>query len=580
MDAGNAFERQVFAGIAASAVSSVTVVGDTRAAAQEATMAAVVSGATVVLGADLPDDLAGRRTGKPDVLARVAATWVPVDVKHHRLTEASEGSTLKWSPLDDIDPRTARVSEGLRFRRGKLADDAMQLAHYWRMLEALGLAGAPDVALGGVIDRDEKVWWIDLAEPRWRLWWADDPVSTLGWYDHEFAFRLDVIAHTLQRRVAGGLPRKVEPVWTSECGACPWREVCRSELEESDHVSLLPRSTYPKFVEHRRRHHVTRRAVAALDPVTAWVMHGDLPGGSKVDVAAVIEAAEAATPETSIVELIGARRATWIRRLAAAGVESVADVGVLDATTAGYGSASVGHLPELIDQARAVVAGVAHRRRGVDRVVVRRADVEVDVDMESCEAGVYLWGTRALESGDGSSPRYRPFVTWEELTPERESAVFVEFWTWLTEQREAAHASGRSFTAYCYTSAENTQMRRILARDLPGLPDPSVVEAFMASDGWVDLHEVFKRQIVTGHGNGLKQVAHLAGFTWRDDDPGGDQSTVWYALATGDPEADVRHEYRARLLAYNEDDIAATAELRGWMDRDAQTLPSIGARHG
>ena len=94
------------------------------------------------------------------------------------------------------------------------------------------------------------------------------------------------------------------------------------------------------------------------------------------------------------------------------------------------------------------------------------------------------------------------------------------------------------------------------------------VERLIASERWVDMRSVVESQLITGDRVGLKVVDNLAGFTWRDDDPGGAQSMVWYQEAiTGD------HEARQRLLAYNEDDVRATKALRDWMGTPG--LPSL-----
>ena len=88
------------------------------------------------------------------------------------------------------------------------------------------------------------------------------------------------------------------------------------------------------------------------------------------------------------------------------------------------------------------------------------------------------------------------------------------------------------------------------------------VEDFIASERWVDMRTVFESQLITGHGGGLKVVANLAGFTWRDEDPGGAQSMVWHQAATeGDEQA------QQRLLNYNEDDVQATKTLRDWIEQ-------------
>ena len=143
-------------------------------------------------------------------------------------------------------------------------------------------------------------------------------------------------------------------------------------------------------------------------------------------------------------------------------------------------------LPEQIDRARAALgSSPAYRRRGVARVQAPRGDIEVDIDMENVEAGVYLWGALVTDrSGRGEVPvGYRPFCTWEPMTSQVEAEVFAEFWAWLSDLRRGAAAAGLAFRAYCYNSAaETTQMRRIAA--VTGLED--AVAAFTASQEWVD----------------------------------------------------------------------------------------------
>jgi len=113
----------------------------------------------------------------------------------------------------------------------------------------------------------------------------------------------------------------------------------------------------------------------------------------------------------------------------------------------------------------------------------------------------------------------------------------------------------------------------------------AAVNALIASDSYIDLMKVFDDHLITGSGAGLKRVAPLAGFAWRDSDPGGDASMLRHAaavdLATSDVEAEA---LRQRLLDYNEDDVRATAAIREWMRRtdfprfDSLTAPLDEAR--
>ena len=194
--------------------------------------------------------------------------------------------------------------------------------------------------------------------------------------------------------------------------------------------------------------------------------------------------------------------------------------------------------------------------------------------MENAADGTYLWGVLVTERDRPGPPLvdYRPFVSWDPVAADGEIDAFARFWDWLTAQRHEAADGGRTLRAYCYSkAAENGQMRRIAAR--LGLEEE--VEAFISSSQWVDLYEVFVGQLVTGTRMGLKMVAPLAGFRWRGDDPGGGQSMVHFAQATGAADDAVRAEARRWILEYNEDDVRATAALRHWLDGDARLLPSV-----
>ena len=89
---------------------------------------------------------------------------------------------------------------------------------------------------------------------------------------------------------------------------------------------------------------------------------------------------------------------------------------------------------------------------------------------------------------------------------------------------------------------------------------------------WIDLHDVAKRQLQTEGPLGLKQLAMAAGFRWRDVNPSGEASILWYEEATRGEES-VARAARARLMEYNEDDCRATKALRDWLNGAARSLP-------
>jgi predicted RecB family nuclease len=230
-----------------------------------------------------------------------------------------------------------------------------------------------------------------------------------------------------------------------------------------------------------------------------------------------------------------------------------------------------GTFADAVVTAQAWLADVPLVRR-FDEVEVQRADVEVDIDMESYqEHGAYLWGTLL----DGT---YRSFVTWDPLPTSDEGRSFGEFWTWLMAVRAHAAADGKTFAAYCYSrQAEDKWLlesaRRFFGQ--PGVPSVDEVRAFIDGPQWVDIYQVVSEQFICPNGKGLKKIAPVAGFNWRDAEAGGEASMAWYREAVGyDAEPDLTQ--RQRLLEYNEDDVIATKVLREWMsDRAVTEVPQV-----
>jgi predicted RecB family nuclease len=222
--------------------------------------------------------------------------------------------------------------------------------------------------------------------------------------------------------------------------------------------------------------------------------------------------------------------------------------------------------------ARARLRGLAVVRR-VPQVPVLRADVEVDVDMESFgESGAYMWGVELSYPGGvcpGDEPEgYRAFATWQPVPTPDEGRSFGEFWTWLSGVRAAAAASGRTFAAYCYNEqAENRWLLSSAQRfaGMPGVPPVAEVQEFIAADSWVDLFAVVNEWFLCAQGKGLKKIAPVAGFTWRDPEAGGENSMRWYRDAVGMDGAEPDAAQRERLIGYNTDDVLATKALREWM---------------
>ena len=541
---------------------------------EAATVAAMKAGTALIVGGRLPPDPAGRRVGEPDLLvAAEGPGYRAVDIKHHRCLDAGAGGLpALCSALDRLarEAATPVPDSSARKRRG----DLLQLAHYQRMLEACGMAAA-DGRHGGIVGVDGVVAWYDLDAPVWQTPSSAGRVkrrSTMDVYDFEFSFRLDILAVAAGHRAGPEVDLLVAPVRIGECAECPWWSWCGPVLEAgSGDVSLLPGVGWRAWRIHRDHGVTSRAGLAALDHRTASLV------ASGVDLRPVTAALGTLPDGTPMPDVIGERRKAQLARLAAAGIHVLGDARALAPGTAAYSDEPMRDLPEQIDLARAALgAAPAYRRRGVTWVRVPRGDVEVDIDMENTEDGVYLWGA-LVSTGTGRPAArggYRPFCTWEPLTPDIEAELFTRFWAWLTALRRDAAGAGLVFRAYCYNAAaENTQMRRIAAA--AGLAGE--VAAFTESGHWVDLLRVFAAQLITGGPAGLKDVAPLTGFTWDVADPGGGEAMIRYDEAAGATTAGPRESSAARdwLLTYNRNDVEATRCLREWLDRQASDCPPV-----
>lgn len=513
---GVAFEadalRQLLGGFTGSVLDARELRELPSSEQEQITLAAMAAGVQVLIAPLLPRDLVRHRSGRPDLLLRADdGGYHPAEIKFHRVSDVRrEPATLTWSSL--TDPLTRHDLPGRRFRYNWRLNDLLQLAHYHRMLQALGRASSTPLA--AVVGTDELdglgyvLSWVDLTlpvvppSPRDRT----DPydvelVSTLERYDSEHAFRVDLALAASGLRP--GDPPLLEPIANRECGWCQWWDVCRPRLDDDD-LSL-------------------RISKSPLDVHEIQVL----------------------------------------RELGVATVTELASVD-LDALLPAY-LARVTHRMGAEDRLRLAWRRSVLMARGVDfdRVTqgpidVPSASIEIDLDIEtSVSDRVYLWGFVVSDARDGSH-YYRHFSLFDELTDESEVALAEAAMGWLRELVDGVDA-----LVYHYSDYEVVRLQRLARRS-----DSPVLDwaRDWAREHFFDLFTVIRAHFFGTQGLGLKAVAsRAAGFAWRDATPGGLNSQGWFDQAVAGATDTERASARQRVLEYNEDDVEATWHVRRWL---------------
>ena len=183
--------------------------------------------------------------------------------------------------------------------------------------------------------------------------------------------------------------------------------------------------------------------------------------------------------------------------------------------------------------------------------------MEIDFDIESAVNGrVYLWGF-LVQRADGPAV-YHEFSRFADLDEAAELDLAREAFEWLRSVVE----TGEPVLVYHYSGYEVAKIRALADRAADPLLDWA---AAYAEEQFVDLLEIVKAHYFGVAGLGLKLMATHAGFAWRDDDPGGLNSQVWFAEAVHAESPPARAAARQRVLEYNEDDVIATSQLRAWL---------------
>lgn len=512
LDAGRQFEAEVFDELLRMHPSTAFLVDPVlrKEAAIAATLAAMKSGVPLVLGGWLPDDAAGGRTGKPDILVKIDDGYLPADVKHHKTIQAARKTSKPVSSL--AQPDLWWDASGLTAVSAHFYDDALQLAHYTRMLQSCGFHPGRDQLFGAILgtsllavsgQEPELVFvWHDLTRPtRPTFSRSRGKVlrSVLERYDHEHGFRVKVAETAAQITGTAGDPEPlVVPIGQSECVGCPYEHWCAGQMGPADPSAAITRDRLDtrEWQTLRRMGIETTAALADLDPKNPSFFDEYYP------------------------EVTHHSREQARKRLRRA-----------------------------VRQARMIVDGVDFRPIAGTPVEVPAADVEIDFDIEWDGAGrIYQWGIRVRDGQDDATARYEPIVSFDPLDDAGERELAERAAAIFTQLRAESERAGRTVAVYHWHHVEVSMTRKFacVADALNGLT--------------IDLRTWFLATFHVRREASIKAVAQLFGFSWAVDDPGGRLSQQKIEIARGHGLDAI--EARRWCLDYNESDVAAQAAIR------------------
>lgn len=549
----------------------------------------------IIWNARLPKLKKSHQTGEPDALCHYGISsdgvhqWVPIDVKKHGSLEGTRANEGTLVSMFNAPKYTKAVTVDMGKGVGKKAD-ALQLAHYYRMLDNLG--HAPSVKVGGIIGDDalECIVWHNLEEPLYRHS-VLGLVSALSYYDYEFAHRVDIVEAALKGVALVG------PEWKAECHSCIWRTMCHDQLKiELDHITLLAGVT-PSRAEVHYAMGINRISdLSRLDWKTAKLVD------ASIDVVSLMSWAAEVAPDALVSSCEHIKFASNSELFALLGISTAADVLTLDPYTAKYSKSKVWNLSGTIDVARVYKVGKVYKARGVSSVTINRSVYEQDVDIEDSNGYVYMIGVRTSghkkinSENRETRAEYCSFTNWDK-SADGEAKVFADFWRHVQFSRSYAQHRKYGYRLYYYTHHEPVAFKNLAARHAgkPGVPTVTEVESlfnstmsvpvlvngtFVYEDNCtpygetVDMYPIIANQLIwPTESVTLKETAKWVRFSWRDSDPGGSNSMAWYEAAVNSESSEVREENRNRILEYNADDVHAQVAIRDW-------LTSLGeARH-
>lgn len=194
------------------------------------------------------------------------------------------------------------------------------------------------------------------------------------------------------------------------------------------------------------------------------------------------------------------------------------------------------------ERAQVVLEGKPRIRQGYSFPDVEN-EIFFDIEDDPTRGVTYLYGF--LQVDRENKLHYNYFFA---LRPEDEEQTIRQFWDFLRNTDNACY--------YVYSHKERTTLKKLMQKY--GL-DPDVFQKYVEAE-----YDLYQKLVVEysdwpTFSYGIKFIAKQVGFSWRDPDPSGVNSIVWYNEYLSDPS---RQESINRILQYNEDDCKAMVAIK------------------
>ncbi len=194
------------------------------------------------------------------------------------------------------------------------------------------------------------------------------------------------------------------------------------------------------------------------------------------------------------------------------------------------------------ERAQVVLEGKPRIRQGYSFPDAKN-EIYFDIEDDPTRGVTYLYGL--LELDRGNKPHYHYFFA---SRPEDEEQTIRHFWEFLRNTDNACY--------YVYSHKERTTLKKLMQKY--GL-DPDVFQRYVEAE-----YDLYQKLVVDysdwpTFSYGIKFIAKQVGFSWRDPDPSGVNSIVWYNEYLSDPSCEGTFN---RILQYNEDDCKAMVAIK------------------